>query len=39
VQRWYDLRIDQPEKEAAAKNASRREIVSLLNQILSAVNK
>jgi len=39
VQRWYDLRIDQPEKEAQAKNASRREIVTLLNQILSAVSK
>lgn len=37
VQRWYDLRVEQPAKEAAMNGASLTEVVSLLKQILSAV--
>jgi hypothetical protein len=36
VQRWYDLRIEQPEREAAIP---LRRIVALLEDILSAVRQ
>jgi hypothetical protein len=38
VQRWYDLRVEQPAREAATNGASLSEIIRLLKSILSAVN-
>jgi hypothetical protein len=37
VHRWYDLRVEQPAKEAATNGASLSEIIRLLKSILSAV--
>jgi hypothetical protein len=37
VQRWYDLRIEQPAREAGAVGLSLRKIENLLEQILAAV--
>jgi hypothetical protein len=37
MQRWYDLRIDQPKNDAAGIGASLREIIDLLKSILAAV--
>jgi hypothetical protein len=37
VQRWHDLRIEQPANEIATTNKSLGEIIRILKSILSAV--
>ena len=39
VQRWHDLRVDQPRKEEGATPALLRKIVALLESIAEAVRK
>ncbi|MFL6313886.1 MAG: hypothetical protein ACJ71W_17450 [Terriglobales bacterium] len=38
VQRWYDLRIEQPQNDASAIAPLLREIIDLLKSRLPAVN-
>jgi hypothetical protein len=37
VQRWYDLRIEQPRREDIATETSQLKIINLLESILAAV--
>jgi hypothetical protein len=38
VQRWYDLRVEQPQHDAEAIGVSLRKVERLLEQVLAAVS-